>query len=47
MNALLNQVLVSLCVKNTAGVRCFLAFASSKQQERYHLTGNQVLKVLY
>lgn len=33
MNALLNQVLVSLCVKNTASVWCFLAFASSKQQE--------------
>lgn len=47
MNALLNQVLVSLCVKNTASVWCFLAFSSSKQQERYHLTGNQVLKVLY
>lgn len=33
LNALLNQVLLSLCVKNTASVWCFLAFASSKQQE--------------
>lgn len=36
MNALSNQVLVNLCVKNAASVWCFLALASSKQQG-YHL----------